>query len=828
MASKYAIETAFRLIDSVSRPLSKITGNTRATSRELKNLYAGMENATARLGRRLSKIGGGLVKSLGLAAVLNPGKIIQIATSDIKNAIEFQTALAKVGTVADTAAVPLDKLSKQIIKVSSETGVASNQIAESVYTAITAGISTEKAAAFVQTATKAAIGGFTSEATAIDALTSVINAYGLEAEHAAAVSDRMLLTQNLGKTSFNDMAQAMGKVVPYAAHLGVTVDELFASITSLTGSGSLKTTDAMSSMKAMLTSVINPSKEAADTARALGVDFSAAALQSKGFAKFIQEISDAANGNQAILGKLFGSDKADAAVRILTSTGKDAFLGAMDAMKNSAGSTEAAFQKMMDTPEKRWAKVMNTIRNAGISFGTAILPVIEQVIAKIGAFADNLAAVDFTQFQGAVESTVSAISFFAGALVWALKTAWALRRVLIPLVFILGGYFGVSVLVVGGINLITKAQKIARVATILYTWATKGSTAALGLLKKGTLAYALVQKGSAAATKIATAAQWALNAAMTANPIGLIIAAIVAAIALLVVIIIIVRKNWDSLVGAFKTGSAKLMAVLSLVFFPLGIIVSIIREIITSWDSIKKAFTDGGILKGLLRIGGVILSAILAPIQGLLEILSYIPGLGHLAGKGAEKIAEMRNFLRGDEKVAANIKAPKIMPEVETVEAEIIPDFGNIALPDMSALNLPGFDGASAAAVSGAGGKSKIHGVYDVSGAASVLGGSTTRSSQGMADAATNAVDSAIQMILSVIRNIDVNITRIAAWSLAPEGRLTPAPVTQGERAAYSLQGRRDLSIIELRAAQGTEAEIKQAAPETHIRLIRSGGNTYA
>jgi hypothetical protein len=260
-------------------------------------------------------------------------------------------------------------------------------------------------------------------------------------------------------------------------------------------------------------------------------------------------------------------------------------------------------------------------------------------------------------------------------------------------------------------------------------------------------------------------------------------------------------------------------------------IISIIREIVTSWDSVKKTFTDGGLLKGILRIGGVIISAILAPIQGLLEILSHIPGLDKLAGKGAEKIAELRNVLRGDEKVVANIKAPKVTPEVEKIEAEITPDFdfSNMPLPDMSTLNLPAFDGSPVSnTVTGTSGKSALHGVYDVSGAAPALGGGAARSSQSMAGAAEQAVDSAVRAILNVVRNIDANITRIAAWSFAPEGTLVPAPITQGERATYSLQERRDISIIELRAAQGTDAEVKQVSPETNIRLIRSGGNAYA
>jgi TP901 family phage tail tape measure protein len=726
-----------------------------------------------------------------------------------------------------------------------------------MYAAITAGVSTEKAATFVETAAKAAIGGFTSEAVAIDALTSVINAYGLQTEHATAISDRMLLTQNLGKTSFDDMAQAMGKVVPYAAHLGVTVDELFASITSLTGSGSLKTTDAMSSMRAVLTSVINPGKEAAETAKRLGIDFSASALQAKGFVKFLDEISDAAADNQTVLGKLFGSDKADLAVRILTSTGRDAFLGAMDAMRNSAGATEEAFGKMMDTPAKRWEKAMNTMRNAGIGFGTAILPVVEQVTAKIQTFSDSLSKADFTQFRGAADSVVNAVMFIAGAFTWALKTTWTFRGVLLAAGVVLGAYYGVSMLVVGAMNAITVAKNIARAASLAHAIMLGNETAALALLKKGTLGYALVQKAlvlaykarfavmswltggtlaqtaataaMAVATGTATAAQWLLNAAMNANPIGLIIVAVATLISIIVSLVKWGQKAAGvillvgSVIGVIVAGPVALLGT------AIGFLISGIVEVTKGWKDVTKAFQDGGILAALKKIFGLLVSGILAPVHSLLEILSYIPNLGHLAGKGAKKIAELRNFLRGDDAITANIKTPKITPEIETpdeVAASVIPDFSGMPAGFAAPVfDLPGFGGAAGSATSGAAGRSKIHGVYDISGAAPALGGpSVSRSQGGMADAARLAVDTAVQSILNLVRSIDGNITRIAAWTFAPEPALIPAPVTQGERTAYSTQERRESVLIELRAAPGTEAEIIRAAPETNIRLIRSGG----
>ena len=127
-----------------------------------------------------------------------------------------------------------------------------------------------------------------------------------------------------------------------------------------------------------------------------------------------------------------------------------------------------------------------------------------------------------------------------------------------------------------------------------------------------------------------TAKQWALNIAMDANPIGLIVIAIAALVAGIVIAI----KYYD-----------KFGAVLLTLMVPIGIFVNAIMTIKRNWNSIVEAFTDGGIIAGIKRIGIVLLDLLLYPMQQLLKILSRIPGLGHLADKGHDVIADMRKNL---------------------------------------------------------------------------------------------------------------------------------------------------------------------------------------
>ncbi len=175
---------------------------------------------------------------------------------------------------------------------------------------------------------------------------------------------------------------------------------------------------------------------------------------------------------------------------------------------------------------------------------------------------------------------------------------------------------------------VSSALKIAQFSLAAYNVVTGITTALTGgsaMALRGSRA-ALI--GYSIAAKAVTAVQWAWNAAMTANPIGLIIAAIAALIGLIVAIIV----KWE------EWGAA-----VSLFMGPVGMVISLFMELKKRWDDITKAFSDGGILAGLKMIGKTIISALLLPVEKLLENVGKIPGMDW----ATEAAANMNNFREG-------------------------------------------------------------------------------------------------------------------------------------------------------------------------------------
>lgn len=328
------------------------------------------------LGGSFKTVGGTLTKfvSVPLAGV---GAVLT------KFAGDFEEGSNKVATIADTTVMSMEDIQGGVLSLSDDVGIAANELNETLYQTISATGDTANALGYVEIASKAAVGGFTDTTTAVDGLTTVLNAYGMKGTEAMkSVSDQMLTAQNFGKTTFGEMASSIGNVIPISASLDVSTQELFASIATLTKNG-IQTGQAVTGLKAAYSNILKPTKDAADLSADLGLEFNAAHLKSVGWAKFLDEIREKTDGNADKMATLFGSVEGLNAVTVLATTGSKDFSGALDAMGQSAGATEEAFQTMDQGVNDGFEDTLNSLKNLGIELGQTLLPYVNQIIGKV-------------------------------------------------------------------------------------------------------------------------------------------------------------------------------------------------------------------------------------------------------------------------------------------------------------------------------------------------------------------------------------------------------------------------------------------------------------
>lgn len=358
----------------------------------------------------------GVLASAGIAATLNEIKNGFFDCSEA--AAQFETSTAMVATIADTSQKSLSSISKEVRSYSNETGEAASDMAEATYQAISASINTADAAAFAGTATKLAVGGFTSATTAVDVLTTAINAYGLAASDATQLSDYLITTQNLGKTSVDQLAQSVGKVIPLASAYNVQMDNLSSAYAVLTANG-IATAESGTYLKSMLSELGDTGSDVSEVLlNSTGKTFAQLMEQGYSLGDVMSMLGDAVDGDSTAFNALWSSTEAGIGALSLFNAGADKYNSVLDSMRTSAGATEKAYSTMADTTDKSKQRMENAFNNLKISVGDVLNPALTQVYE---GFTNVFAGMsDFVDEHPAVVAAISAIAVGVGGFTGAL------------------------------------------------------------------------------------------------------------------------------------------------------------------------------------------------------------------------------------------------------------------------------------------------------------------------------------------------------------------------------------------------------------------------
>lgn len=296
------------------------------------------------------------VQALGAVsnAVSQLNGTLQDITADSR---AFGAAMRVANTMAGKNAEGFAKLKNQVVEVAKNVPVARDELANGLYQVISNSVPEDNWIDFLNKSAKASVGGIADLGETVKVTSTVIKNYGLAWDAAESVQDKIQLTAKNGVTSFEQLAQALPRVTANASTLGVSIDELLASFAALTGvSGN--TNEVATQMAAIFTALVKPSSEATEMAEKMGIEFNAASIKAAGgLRNFLTQLDAsvkeyaAANGvlEQEVYAKLFGSAESLRALTPLTNQLAEKFSENVDAMANSAGTINAAYNEMSST-----------------------------------------------------------------------------------------------------------------------------------------------------------------------------------------------------------------------------------------------------------------------------------------------------------------------------------------------------------------------------------------------------------------------------------------------------------------------------------------------
>lgn len=378
-AEKYATS-----LNYAERALIKMQGELNTTSEKLKEQSTRFQELKVKLGEygeEAKKISDDTGK-VGDAMLKASAPLVAFSVASGKLAMDFEEAMAKVSLMVDTNEVDMDKLGESVKVLSNTYGISTKEIANALYETMSAGVSAGDSIKFLDVALKNGKAGITDTVTSVNTLTNVMNAYGIETGRSLEISDKLLMLQKFGKTTVGEFGNEIGKIAPLAAQTGVSVEELFSSIATLT-KNSIGSAESLTGMRSIVSAIIAPTSEASKEAERLGLKFNSSALQGKGFEKFLDDVMFKTRGNTDSLTKLFGNVNALNAIMLLTSQkGSKDFGEALEKINNATGMTDESMEKL-DTRSQRLRESIESLKNGLADAGNAVLPILDTILKVI-------------------------------------------------------------------------------------------------------------------------------------------------------------------------------------------------------------------------------------------------------------------------------------------------------------------------------------------------------------------------------------------------------------------------------------------------------------
>lgn len=615
---------------------------------------------------------------LGVGAALVIG-----AGASIAMAANFEAGTARLITSAGESRQNIEGVRTGMLKMAGDVGFSADELAKGMYTVESAGFH----AADGLTVERAAAEGAKTENAELkvvaDATTTALRDYHLSASDAAMVTSKMITAVSDGKTTFAEFTGSLHSVLPVASAAHISLSDVLAAVSAMTlhGMSADQATQNLAHTIQHLQTVTAPqAKELAAlglSARTVSDD-----LGKKGLTGTVQEISDAIQKHMGKDGHVV-LELTDALKKLppeVQKVGMEAAAGTItqgEFMKATKGmSVEAAGQAAqfatllkashgVGQDQKTGAEIMQSYAQA-LKLATGDSTTLNTALMLTGENADitNKAVRDVSgaaveagnhvkgwgEIQSTFNNHLDRLKDGAGA------AAIQLGERMLPAASKLLGQIADGL--PGAIAFANKLVDIGQAISPLLPWVATAvglfiawkiamtvGTAVMAIQTFAMAAYESYLVATTATTGGMTAAQWLLNVAMDANPVGLVVLGLAALIGITILVITHWKEvtaalasawNWihkaADAISHFAETHRALVVVLAILLGPIVLVIAGIALLITHWNQVVAVAQK--VWGWLVQVGAAIFNfakahpALLLLLAPLLAILAPVILLG--------------------------------------------------------------------------------------------------------------------------------------------------------------------------------------------------------
>jgi TP901 family phage tail tape measure protein len=364
-------------------------------------------------------------------------KLISTFIEAQKAAADFSVSIGEISTISTGALGSIDQISSSVLELSRSLGLAADEVAEGLYQTLSNQVvDAADALRFEEQAAKLSIATHSKLKESVNALSSVINSYGLDVSEVGHVSDILFKTIELGRLRMGEFGDVLGRLTPLTATLGISFEEMSASLAALTQKG-IPAHTAITQLTQVSQKLLRPTAKLQELYKQWGVDTGPEAIRRfGGLTGVLLKMKDASAGNDAEFSNLLGRVRALVGGLNLTSDGASAVTEALDMMADAAGDNIEAFEEVESTIGRKAVKSWNDLKVSVLQFGEAMLHITVPITDALGFLVRNFDLVAIAMagvaaglliMSGAVASaalSVPALAVGVAALQASLLTLW--------------------------------------------------------------------------------------------------------------------------------------------------------------------------------------------------------------------------------------------------------------------------------------------------------------------------------------------------------------------------------------------------------------------
>lgn len=386
-----------------------------------------------KLSAGLSKIGDNMQKFGRDTAVLS-GTVAAIGAASVVAAMAFDKSLTMMSTLAGVAEKDVGMVRDRILELSGAVGKGPQELADAMMAISSTTSDTTTALQILEVAAKASSVGMGEAKDVGRALTAVINAYGAEQITAARAGDILTQAVKDGGAEASELAPVLANVIPAAAQLGISFEQVAASLATTTKLGT-PAAEAVTQLSSIMTALLKPTDEGREALAELGMSYEQLRESAgKDLQGTLASLVEGFKDNDEAMSKVFGRVEALRGVLGTAGVQGKTYAAEMRAMAESTGALDRAHAQFEKSAGAVWEKFSASVKVAAIELGTqlvpafvdtmmAMKPMMEGLVGVIKWFADAPAPIRVTALAfGVLVAAMAPLAFAAGSLISAFGT----------------------------------------------------------------------------------------------------------------------------------------------------------------------------------------------------------------------------------------------------------------------------------------------------------------------------------------------------------------------------------------------------------------------